>query len=120
MQKILVLSILLLIMGCGKPAPTFSNMDINLWKEDKFGCKGNRLQMRNPFLEQKEKLKGLSESEIIRTLGRPDANELYKRNQKFYHYFISGAKECASDGLKTEEVVIRFNAMGLAKEIVIE
>ena len=33
--------------------------------------------------------------QIISMLGKPDENELYKRNQKFYYYFIQSSKICS-------------------------
>lgn len=70
---------------------------------------------------QKEKLLSLSEAEVMGLLGRPDENELYKRNQKFFYYNILPSRTCSgrTDSL-TARLVIRFNAMGLAKEVTIE
>ncbi|GHM98543.1 hypothetical protein WSM22_00330 [Cytophagales bacterium WSM2-2] len=96
--------------------PTFEGMDLNQWKEDKNGCKKERLKMLTPFRDQQDKLKGLSEDKIIALLGRPDQNELYKRNQKFYKYFIEPGNSCETDSASLM-LTIRFNAMGLAKEI---
>jgi outer membrane protein assembly factor BamE (lipoprotein component of BamABCDE complex) len=71
---------------------------------------------------QSKKLLALSEQEIVTLLGKPDENELYKRNQKFYYYFLEPSKQC-SDTLgenDPQKLVIRFNAIGLAKEVSIE
>jgi len=80
--------------------------------------------MRTRFLtdleNQKEELKGLSEKDIINLLGRPDQNELYKRNQKFYRYDITPGKSCSSSTGAGQQLVIRFTAMGYAKEVSIE
>lgn len=59
--------------------------------------------------------------QIVELLGRPDRNELYKRNQKFYYYYLTPAPECANyNANSSTRLAIRFNAMGLAKEIMIE
>jgi hypothetical protein len=77
--------------------------------------------MADAIRSQKDKLLALDEMEIVQLLGKPDENELYKRNQKFYYYYLTPSESCASDeGLKSSRLVIRFNAMGLAKEITIE
>ena len=68
---------------------------------------------------QKDELKGLSEKDIIALLGRPDHNELYKRNQKFYYYDIEPGKSCNNE-VAGQQLVIRFTAMGYAKEVSIE
>jgi outer membrane protein assembly factor BamE (lipoprotein component of BamABCDE complex) len=71
------------------------------------------------LISQKEELKGLSEDDIIELLGRPDRNELYKRNQKFYYYDLEPGKPCDSTA-HNQQLILRFNAMGLAKEVAIE
>ncbi len=121
MQKLPHFSlVLILLMSCGKPIPQFEDIDLTQWKEDKFACKGIRQSTEESLAHQKEKLRGLSEADIIKLLGRPDHNELYKRNQKFYHYFITPAPECNSSMVGAKKMTIRFNAMGMAKEVIIE
>ena len=73
--------------------------------------------MSESIKSQKEKLLSLSENQIVQLLGKPDQNELYKRNQKFYSYFISPSPECSPEITSSEILIIRFNAMGLAKEV---
>lgn len=70
--------------------------------------------------EQKNKLLALDEMEIINLLGRPDENELYKRNQKFYHYFLEPAESCAPSAKKPVKLILRFTAMGLVNEVAVE
>ena len=115
-MKRLFIFLLCLAFGCGKPLPKFENVDLDKWKNDKNGCKGERLKMFKLFDAQKDKLKGLSEDEILKLLGRPDRNELYKRSQKFYEYFIEPGPVCRND---SSDLIlsVRFNAVGLAKEI---
>ena len=59
--------------------------------------------------------------QIVKLLGRPDQNELSTRNQKFFYYFLEPAPACgtATDSLSAR-LSIRFNAVGLAKEVAIE
>lgn len=79
-----------------------------------------REQNISHLINQLEELKGLSEKDIIKLLGRPDRNELYKRNQKFYYYDIDPGKACAETIVENQQLVLRFNAMGLAKEVTVE
>ena len=77
--------------------------------------------MRESIESQKEKLLALDQLQIVELLGRPDQNELSKRNQKFFYYFIDPAPRCAgASNTAAKRLVIRFNAMGLAKEVSIE
>ena len=59
----------------------------------------------------------MSEMEIVELMGRPDQTELLKRNQKFFTYFITGGPGCAVADSVVTLLTIRFNAMGLAKEV---
>lgn len=96
-------------------------MDLQRWKQDKNACSNLRAGMREAIDHEKEKLLGLDEIQVVRLLGNPDQNELYSRNQKFFYYFIEPAPACrvATDSV-AKRLVIRFNAVGLAKEASIE
>jgi SmpA / OmlA family len=118
MRKWLLLSVCL-VFSCGKPLPDLSPIDLAQWKEDKGGCKQIRSAFLSDLTNQKDELKGLSEGDIIKLLGRPDRNELYKRNQKFYYYDLEPGKACDST-LTNQQLIVRFNAMGMAKEVAIE
>ena len=119
MKKLFVF-ILLTCFACGKPLPELENMDMTAWRKDKNGCLGDRARMIAPLTEQKNKLKGLSEDGILKLLGKPDQNELYKRNQKFFYYFVEPSTKCDSTKTNARKLSIRFNAMEMAKEVVIE
>lgn len=114
------LSGLLLVMvmsGCGKEKILLENFDEQTWKGDRKGCKDSRLELSEVILAQKEKLLARNEIDIIAILGKPDENELYKRNEKFYYYYVRPSGECDEGSGESKRLIIRFNAMGLAKEI---
>ncbi|MBL7852495.1 MAG: hypothetical protein JNN04_16440 [Cyclobacteriaceae bacterium] len=108
-------AILLLCLGCGKSLPALEGVDVERWRADKNACLGRRAQMQDALLKEKDKLKGLSEMDIVSLLGRPDKNELYKRNQKFYIYYVGPGPDCDSAEELPALLVIRFNAMGYAQ-----
>ena len=119
--SLLFLLIIFLLIGCGKSLPEISGFDSDAFKNDRNGCKGDRVSAETLLVQEKEKLMALSEMQIVKILGRPDQNELYKRNQKFYTYFIHPGPSCTSDSPKiSKKLIVRFNAMGLAKEITVE
>lgn len=112
---------LILISSCSKDLPELRGVDLNRWKDDKNGCSGKRASMLESLEAEKTKLTALSEMEIVALLGKPDQNELYKRNQKFYTYFVEPSAACTTDKVDhPKKLIIRFNAMGLAKEVSIE
>ena len=112
------LILILLFFSCDRPLPTLDGIDQTKWKNDKNGCNGSRSAMLESLKQQQTKLQGLSEMQVINILGRPDQNELYKRNQKFFFYWITGSS-CTKDSVKIR-LGIRFTAMGFAKEISFE
>jgi hypothetical protein len=71
--------------------------------------------MQRALTAEQTKLKGLSEMDVISMLGKPDQNELYKRNQKFYSYFLSAAPGCPQMDSDKIVLIVRFNAMGYAQ-----
>lgn len=111
----------IILCACNNALPVLDGMDELSWKSDKNACGGKRSEMIDTIKKQKEKLLALSELQIVELLGKPDQNELYKRNQKFFYYFVQPSKECAFAKIDhPERLVIRFNAMGLAKEVSVE
>jgi hypothetical protein len=109
-----------ILVSCGKSLPELDGIDMEAWKKDSNGCSGKRITMKEAIQKEKKKLLALNEREVIQVLGRPDRNELFKRNQKFYYYFLEASDRCAVHLDAPEKLIIRFNAMGLAKEITIE
>lgn len=116
------LFIIVLESSCGKELPVLDGIDRQAWKDDKNACGEERTKMIDSITSQKEKLLGLSESDVVSLLGKPDRNELYKRNQKFYYYFVQPSEDCDSEFKvgHPARLVVRFNAMGLAKEISVD
>jgi hypothetical protein len=110
----------LFVTGCGKPLPELEGMDMEAWKSDRNGCLNKRVAMADAIEDQKNKLLTLDEKQMVKLLGKPDQNELYQRNQKFYSYFLTPAPACGGEQPAAKVLIIRFNAMGLAKETVIQ
>ena len=108
-------------VSCDRPLPKLDSINLEEWKNDRNGCGAYRANSIEIIQQQKDKFLGLKEMQIVKLLGKPDRNELYKRNQKFFYYYLQASPDCAVDSLKTtSRLAIRFNAMGLAKEVIIE
>ena len=120
MRRLLSVLILAATVGCGKSLPELENLNLDDWKKDKNACGTYRSQHIEEIKTQKAKLLALDEAQIIKLLGRPDRNELHKRNQKFFQYYLEAGGSCASQKESALRLAIRFNAMGLAKEVAIE
>lgn len=111
---------LMLISIACSDSKTFVNFDQQRWQQDKMACQGIRLELAADFENIRRQLLGSSQDEIIEVLGRPDQQLLYERTQKFYLYFIEKGPQCNGDSenSKAKTVSVRFNALGLASEIV--
>lgn len=81
---------------------------------------GKRVPFEENIRSQRDKLKGLSEMDLVKLLGRPDRNDLSERNEKYYYFFIDPAPGCESGDSTATRLIIRFNATGVSKEVAIE
>lgn len=96
------------------------DVDLVAWRSDTQACNGKRSPMSQAIQDQKNKLLGLDEIGLVSLLGKPDRYEIYKRNQKFYYYFLEPSEKCATPRPGARRLVVRFNAVGLANEVTIE
>src|SRR6266581_1825306 len=119
MKKLFILC-LLVTGACGKSLPVINGIDLTQWKNDKNGCNHYREKTTDLLTSQLDKLKALDETQISQLLGKPDQTELYKRNQKFYTYFLEPSAKCNPSQEVSKKLVIRFNGIRMAKEVEIE
>ena len=121
MKRSLLLSTLVfLCLSCSKPLPELKGYDQSIWKDDYKGCKMSRGIFLESLRAQRDQLKGLSEKDIVTLLGRPDRNDLSKRHEKFYYYFIAPGPGCEGVDSVGLSLIVRFNATGVSREIAIE
>lgn len=118
-KKINIILMLLALSCCGKSLPELTGINLKAWKDDKNGCNGQRAAIIDTLQQQRNKLQGLSELQIVQLLGRPDQQELYKRHQKFYYYLLEPGKACGTL-MNGKRLSVRFNATGASKEIAVE
>ncbi len=117
-RKILVFTLVLLAFSfshCKKKNP-IEGFDSETWIEDANGCQGKRMDLMNDFLKAKFKMRGKKISEIEEILGKPDGVELYKRDQKYYIYYMEPGDKCADAKDKALKLYVRFTAVGIANE----
>ena len=120
MIKIMICAALAFIIGCGanKDLPS---IDSQRWKEDVKGCDGERMQMFDEIDSLKKEFIGLSQKQVIKVLGPPEQEELYRRSQKFFIYFIEPAASCVNtDYDEPKKLVIRLNALDRVSEVLYE
>jgi hypothetical protein len=107
------------LLSCSK-TPAFKQFDAAAWSNDAHGCNGIRIGLTENLLKEKDQLLAQDEMEVLKVLGKPDAHEIYKRSEKFFYYSIDPDSTCATGSVQAKQLVIRFNAVGLSKEVVVE
>lgn len=105
------------LIGCNEPIDT-GNFDSQAWKNDRNGCKADRIEIYEDLAAIKENLIGLNEMEIQDLLGKPDRKEISKRSQRFYKYYLEPGPECGEVPGTAATFEIRFGALGYANELV--
>ncbi len=95
MNKIVYIFLLIALFASAcRPTPKIEGFNTHAWKADRSGCDGQREQLL-PLLEKSESaLENLSTTQIVKLLGRPNKEELYRRSQRFFFYDIEGGKAC--------------------------
>lgn len=120
MNRTLLLSAIVILVSCNSAVPTLEGVDLQAWKNDRQGCLGKRAPFEESLRGQRDKLKGLSEMDVVKLLGRPDRNDLSERNEKYYYFFIDPAPGCEAGDSAATRLIIRFNATGISREVAIE
>ena len=119
--KIILFASLLALSTC-RPAIDTSGFDTRQWQEDPGGCAGKRKNLLADFKEfVKPVLKGKSDTQIRKVLGKPDYSELGKRGKKYFFYFLEKGPHCTGPAApgKADCLRIRFEALNRANEIVV-
>ena len=117
MKKIIQLTIgICLLNACTKKAD-IGDFDVEAWLNDPKGCQGVRATMGKDLAELRPKLLGCYQKQIIKVLGDPEEQELYRRSQSYYIYYIDPAGDCLNAAQNPRKLEVRFTALGIANEL---
>jgi hypothetical protein len=113
-----LLLLLLLFVSCSEPARV-EGFDSETWKSDKLACKGSRQQLADSFERIRRGLYGRTENDIKDILGKPDGEQLMKRGQRVFYYYLESGTQCSVKGKLSEanRAEVRFNALNRVSEI---
>jgi outer membrane protein assembly factor BamE (lipoprotein component of BamABCDE complex) len=116
------LFVLIFILGACKSEPTLADFNQERWKKDRNACLNLRKDLIKSLFAQKDKIKGLGQNQIMRLLGRPDYQELYNRNQRFYVYFYEKGEQCQGKPnlVMGKNIQIRFSALDAVTEVLLK
>jgi len=119
MSKYLFISIFAILSSCTSPL-TIKGFDKEQWVHDKDGCLGNRKDLVDLIIENKETLLGKDQDQIKNLLGKPDMHEIYRRAQRFYIYALDPGPSCLGyiADKQAANLTLRFNALGRVHEVV--
>jgi hypothetical protein len=119
MFRLLFLLLLTSLFSSCTKQPDLKGFDLNRWRGDRGGCRGQRAAQADQIRALREELKGVSASDFARIFGKPDLNQLADRNQKYYIYFLEPGPHCqdTKKPSNARSVAIRFSAIGLATEV---
>lgn len=102
-----------------KKLKKLEDFDAVAWESDKNGCQGKRIKLKDQLLVHKYYMRGLNTTDIEHYLGKPDAQELFNRSQKYYIYFLEPGPRCENPVEKPLALFVRFSAVGIANEFTI-
>ncbi|MBC7921927.1 MAG: hypothetical protein H7Z75_12665 [Ferruginibacter sp.] len=107
----------LLAVACGSPKQF--NFPAADWQRDRLGCTGRREALAGELEAIRRDLRGLTEPEILGLLGKPDAQALQGRGQKYFVYYLETGPQCdnARAVSQARTVAIRLNALGFVTEL---
>ncbi len=115
MKQHILLVLPLIFYACAQPA-SLEGFQPDRWREFTKECTDYRLNIAGHIIKHQEALLESNQNEIEALLGAPTEHELYKRNQKFFHYQLTPSDSCGSYASQ-KFISIRFNAIGLANEV---
>ncbi|MFN0048544.1 MAG: hypothetical protein ACKVOU_05440 [Cytophagales bacterium] len=115
-MKLTKLSLLLLVLisinGCDKNIE-LGNFDVEIWKNDHDGCKGERKAQLENLNAIKKQFEGMRETRLHGFLGKPNRQELKERNCKSYYYYIDKTGQCIGEEktAKTPFLIVEMDAL---------
>ena len=113
---LLLIIVLLFFTACANKTD-LGEFDTGAWKEDRHGCDKKREKLVEQLKPVKQNLLGLYQKSIIKILGQPEGQELYKRSQTYYIYYIDPSDECEQGIENPRKLEVRFTALGIANEV---
>ena len=113
--KVSLFVISVLFASCSK-MPEIKGFDQNAWKQDEFGCKGERNKLSFILESERHNLRGAQETDLIKILGQPNSIQIMARKQKYFTYWITNPTFC-KDSSTFKAVKIRISALNQVTEV---
>ena len=120
-QTIKIVSITIIgyfVLSC-KKEENIRNFDKIQWDNYQKECSYYRLETIQNILDQEDQLLRKNQNEIVKLLGKPSEHELSSRNRKYFYYLLTPQPPCKKISSSQKYLSIRFNALGIADELII-
>ncbi|WMJ74239.1 hypothetical protein RCC89_13835 [Cytophagaceae bacterium ABcell3] len=113
-NTILLLFCSIIFCSCGS-TPEIEGFSKEAWANDIKGCNNHRGDLVKLLLENKESLKGVSDKNLFKLLGKPDMQRYYERGKKSYLYFYEPGDQCddASGQKNGKRIAFEVNSLGV-------
>lgn len=118
-----IIWLIFVIFSCQSRTPiSIPNFDTESFKNDRGGCKNDRLKAKAILETNKEKLLGTFENQVFSTFGRYDYQILDKKNEKVFVYFLEKGAHCIQiqNPSQAQCMIIYLNSVSLVKEVVFQ
>ncbi len=95
------------------------NFDSEAWKTDALACKNERNSLLPGLDSMKEQLRGVSEKDLQKLLGKPEATSLTDQSERIYIYYIEPGSQCQqNNGLsEANKLMVRISSLGWVTEL---
>ncbi|MFT6857338.1 MAG: hypothetical protein ACJA0X_003327 [Cyclobacteriaceae bacterium] len=118
MTKYYILLLTTLVLSSCYVTTDIPQFDQEKWLKGIQNCDDSLVSLAEIIVANDTLLLTSGQAIIKQLLGQPAENELYNRNQKFFHYNLTGDDSCANVE-KQLRLSIRFDALDRAKEFII-
>ena len=112
-----IIIILFIITSCGKPVNK-GNFNDEAWRADALACKDERKKLLQEFEKIKNNLRGISEKELQKLLGKPEATSLTDQSERMYIYYIEPGIQCEQKTRYSgsNKLLVRISSLGWVTE----
>jgi hypothetical protein len=112
--------LLIFLNSCGPSIELPASFNQEVWKEDRNGCRSERIEMAEDIKNIGDQFIGLREHEIIKYFGKPDKEALKRRMNKTYIYYLHPSERCDSLSESSSSLRIEFESLGRVRLVTLQ
>jgi len=107
------------LASCQNKKADLGTFDQKTFRTDRGACEGKREKLIEELKTLRPKILGLTENQVIETLGRYDFQILSRRNEKVFVFYLEKGAHCENiqNPTQARSMILYFNAASLVKEV---